>query len=63
MHVMESEFIAEVIDPAAATTADEGREGELVLTNLGRWGSPLIRYRTGDRVRTLSSSRTWRGPV
>src|SRR5439155_1567484 len=27
------------------------REGELVLTNLGRLGSPVIRYRTGDRVR------------
>lgn len=26
-------------------------DGELVLTNLGRWGSPLIRYRTGDIVR------------
>jgi len=26
-------------------------EGELVLTNLGRLGSPMIRYRTGDRVR------------
>ena len=25
-------------------------KGELVATNLGRWGSPLIRYRTGDRV-------------
>ncbi len=53
MHVMESEFIAEVIDPAAATTVGEGQEGELVLTNLGRWGSPLIRYRTGDQVRLI----------
>jgi phenylacetate-CoA ligase len=26
-------------------------EGELVVTNLGRLGSPVIRYRTGDRVR------------
>src|SRR5713226_4119515 len=26
-------------------------EGELVATNLGRWCMPLIRYRTGDRVR------------
>src|SRR5262249_27790105 len=26
--------------------------GELVLTNLGRVGSPLIRYRTGDLVKT-----------
>jgi phenylacetate-CoA ligase len=29
----------------------EGEVGELVLTNLGRWGSPAIRYRTGDLVR------------
>src|SRR5262249_40441108 len=26
------------------------RTGELVLTNLGRHGSPLLRYRTGDLV-------------
>jgi phenylacetate-CoA ligase len=48
LHVNESEFIVEVIDPATGTPADEG---ELVLTNLGRVGSPLVRYRTGDRVR------------
>jgi len=48
LHVNESEFIAEVIDPATGAAADEG---ELVLTNLGRPGSPLVRYRTGDRVR------------
>jgi phenylacetate-CoA ligase len=48
LHVNESEFIAEVIDPG---TGAASREGELVLTNLGRLGSPLIRYRTGDRVR------------
>jgi len=48
LHVNESEFIAEVIDPVTGATAEEG---ELVLTNLGRLGSPLIRYRTGDRVR------------
>ena len=33
----------------AVAARDEG-EGELVATNLGRWGSPLFRYRTGDRV-------------
>src|SRR5437763_1672165 len=46
VHLIESEFIFEVLD-------EHGRpadEGELVATNLGRWGSPLIRYRTGDRV-------------
>src|SRR3990170_4041256 len=28
-------------------------EGELVITNLGRVGSPVIRYRTGDRVKLI----------
>ncbi len=28
-----------------------GERGELVITNLGRWGFPVIRYRTGDLVR------------
>ena len=31
--------------------AADGDVGELVLTNLGRVGSPLIRYRTGDVVK------------
>ena len=47
IHAIEAEFIFEVLD-------DQGRpadEGELVATNLGRWGMPLIRYRTGDRVK------------
>ncbi len=49
VHLLESEFLAEVVDPATGASREEG-EGELVLTNLGRWGSPVIRYRTGDRV-------------
>src|SRR6201999_724284 len=51
VHIIESEFIPEVIDPQTLQPVAEGEPGELVLTNLGRWGSPLIRYRTGDRVR------------
>ena len=52
LHVNETEFIAEVIDPNTLQPLPEGSAspGELVLTNLGRWGSPLIRYRTGDQV-------------
>ena len=52
LHLNESEFIAEIIDPATGASA---REGELVLSNLGRLGSPLLRYRTGDRVRAAAS--------
>ncbi len=51
LHVNESEFIAEILDPVTGAPA---REGELVLSNLGRAGSPLLRYRTGDRVRVAA---------
>jgi phenylacetate-CoA ligase len=46
IHVVESEFIFEVLDGAGRPAS----EGELVATNLGRWGMPLVRYRTGDLV-------------
>jgi phenylacetate-CoA ligase len=54
-HVIESEFIAEVIDSTSGQPVPDGSVGELVLTNLGRIGSPLIRYRTGDQVRLSRS--------
>lgn len=51
LHVNEGEFIAEILDPRTGQPVVEGQTGELVLTNLGRWGTPAIRYRTGDLVR------------
>lgn len=50
IHVLETECIAEIVDPASGEPVAAGELGELVLTNLGRAGSPLIRYRTGDLV-------------
>ncbi len=53
VHLFESEFVFEVRDDAGVVHSlpETGTiTGELVATNLGRWGSPLIRYRTGDRV-------------
>jgi phenylacetate-CoA ligase len=50
LYVIESEFIAEILDPASSQPVPNGEKGELVLTNLGRWGFPVIRYRTGDIV-------------
>ena len=47
-HVNEGEFIVEVLDPGTSQPVEEGCRGEVVLTNLGRVCSPLIRYRTGD---------------
>lgn len=50
LHVNEEEFILEVINPETGEPVQEGERGELVLTNLGRLGYPLVRYRTGDMV-------------
>jgi phenylacetate-CoA ligase len=51
LHILEGEYLAEVIDPDSGATVPAGQVGELVLTNLGRVGSPLLRYRTGDLVK------------
>jgi phenylacetate-CoA ligase len=51
LHVIEAEFIAEFLSLATGAPAVDGEEAELVITNLGRSGCPVIRYRTGDVVR------------
>ena len=51
IYVNEAEFAAEFISLATGKPATEGELSELVLTCLGRIGSPVIRYRTGDLVR------------
>ena len=51
IHLNEDEFICEVLDPETDAPADEG---ELVITNLGRVGMPVIHYRTGDYVKLKS---------
>ena len=51
LHIVESEFIAEFLSVESGKPAGEGELAELVLTTLGRAGSPVIRYRTGDLVR------------
>lgn len=60
LHVLETEAIAEIVDPATGEPvipdAAGIQRGELVMTNLGRIGSPVIRYRTGDLVEAESVS-------
>jgi phenylacetate-CoA ligase len=50
VHINEDEFLAEILNPGSSEPVAEGEQGELVITNLGRIGSPLIRYRIGDLV-------------
>jgi phenylacetate-CoA ligase len=54
LHVIETSYIAEIVDPTTGVPVGIDETGELVLTTLGRLGSPLIRYRTGDLVRESS---------
>jgi phenylacetate-CoA ligase len=51
LHFLEDEFIAEVLAVGSEARVAPGEVGELVVTNLGRVDSPVIRYRTGDLVR------------
>jgi len=51
LHVIEAAYLAEVIEPGGGKAVPPGQTGELVLTTLGRVGSPLLRYRTGDIVK------------
>lgn len=51
LHINEAEFLPEFLSLATGGPAEEGELSELVLTSLGRAGSPVIRYRTGDLVR------------
>ncbi|MDY3557539.1 AMP-binding protein [Gemmata sp. JC673] len=64
LYLLESDYLAEVVDPQTGRPVPDGDTGELVLTNLGRTGSPLIRYRTGDLIRMAPApdptGRTWR---
>jgi phenylacetate-CoA ligase len=56
LHVNELEIVAEVLDPESGRPVGPGEIGELTLTNLGRWGAPVLRYRSGDRVRLAASA-------
>jgi len=51
LYVLETECIAEILDPETLEPVETGAVGELVITNLGRRCSPLIRYRTRDLVK------------
>lgn len=53
LHLDEWHTIFEIIDRDTNEPVKPGEEGELVLTNLFREGSPLVRFRTNDRVRLL----------
>jgi phenylacetate-CoA ligase len=56
LHVLETAYLPEVIEPHGGAAVSPGETGELVLTTLDRIGSPLLRYRTGDLVKPRQRS-------
>lgn len=52
--LLEHECVAEILDPQSLEPVDPGELGELVITNLRRFGQPVIRYRTGDLVKAAT---------
>lgn len=51
VHVLEGDYLVELLEPGGTRPVSPGEVGEIVVTNLGRWGSPLLRYRSGDLAR------------
>lgn len=50
LHMAETNFVTEVLDPSDQTSVGTSGTGELVLTMLLDGIKPLLRYRTGDLV-------------
>jgi phenylacetate-CoA ligase len=53
MHLWEDSYYMEIVDRDNLEPLPDGEVGELVLTNLIRHASPIIRYRTKDLTRIL----------
>ena len=50
LHLFQDHIIAEVVKPDSGEPVEAGATGELVITTLTLTGSPVLRYRTGDRT-------------
>lgn len=63
-HIIESDYIEEVVDPDSGRPADFGSPGVRVMTSLGREGIQVFRYWTNDvvirrRAADCTCGRTW----
>jgi phenylacetate-CoA ligase len=53
MHLSETSFLAEVVDPDTGEQLNDGEVGELLFTTFDRKGMPLIRYNSHDLGRII----------
>ncbi|MFQ3549921.1 MAG: phenylacetate--CoA ligase [Armatimonadota bacterium] len=55
MHIWEDSYFVEIINPDTLEPVADGEVGELVLTTLRRTAMPIIRYRTRDLTRLITT--------
>ncbi len=55
LHISEDHFLVEVVDPETLEPVGAGETGELVVTTLTKEAFPVIRYRTRDLTRLITS--------
>ena len=55
LHGWEDHFLFEVVDPDTQAPLPEGEAGELVITTLTKQALPMLRYRTRDITRLVTS--------
>jgi len=54
MHLSETNFFTEIVDPKTGEQLEDGEIGEILFTTFDREGMPLIRYKTHDLGRITS---------
>ncbi|WP_284619110.1 phenylacetate--CoA ligase family protein [Aquabacterium humicola] len=55
LHGWEDHFLFELIDPETGTPVPDGAAGELVITTLSKQALPMLRYRTRDITRLVTT--------
>jgi phenylacetate-CoA ligase len=56
VHLMEDQYLVEVLDPETAKPVAEGERGMLVVSNLYSEAQPILRYVMGDWVRITNEA-------
>ncbi|MFU8769629.1 MAG: phenylacetate--CoA ligase family protein, partial [Desulfotignum sp.] len=63
IHYWADKYILEILDPDTLVPVADGQVGEMVVTTLCKEAAPLIRYRTRDLTRKLSTPCSCGNPL
>lgn len=55
-HIRHADLLVEIVDPLSGKPLPDGETGEIVVSTLTREAMPLLRYRTGDISRLISTT-------